>query len=171
MIAPLQWSFRGARFARSAAVLLFLSLAAPAVAAIDCSVSSVGVAFGHYDVTQPGADDSTGTLRVTCSRLVSVDPSTVSYVLALGTGAGGSYAMRRMQSGSNFLNYNLFANASRTQVWGDGTSATVTIPGSINYTGSQTSRSTNHSIYGRVPAQQNVQSGSYNDTIVVTITF
>ena len=134
-------------------------------------MSSAGVAFGQYDVTHPGADDGTGTLRVTCSRQAGVDPSTVSYVLALGTGAGGSYVMRRMMSGTNLLKYNLFANASRTQVWGDGTSATVTVPGSIIFTGSQTSRSTNHSIYGRVPAQQSVRSGSYNDTIVVTITF
>ena len=171
MIAPLQWSFRGARLARRRSCPALLVACRPAVAAIDCSVSSAGVAFGHYDVTQPGADDSTGTLRVTCSRQAGVDPSTVSYVLALGTGAGGSYAMRRMMSGTNLLNYNLFANASRTQVWGDGTSATVTVPGSINFTGSQTSRSTNHSIYGRVPAQQSVRSGSYNDTIVVTITF
>ena len=171
MIAPPQWSFRGTRHARGAAALVFLSIAGPALAAIDCSVSSAGVAFGHYDVTQPGADDSTGTIRVTCSRQAGVDPSTVSYVLALGMGAGGSYAIRRMKSGTNLLNYNLFANASRTQVWGDGTSATVTVPGSITYTGSQTSRSTNHSIFGRVPAQQNVRSGSYNDTIVVTITF
>ena len=171
MIVSPQWLFRGARHARGAAALLFLSLAAPTAVAIDCSVSSAGVAFGHYDVTQPGADDGTGTLRMTCSRQAGVDPSTVSYVLALGTGAGGSYAMRRMKSGTNLLNYNLFANASRTQVWGDGTSATVTVPGSITYTGSQTSKSTNHSIYGRVPAQQSVRSGSYNDTIVVTITF
>ena len=170
MTALARRSRRGAHWASGGLALLCLSCAEPA-AAIDCSVSSSGVAFGHYDVSQPGADDGTGTLHVTCSRQAGVDPSTVSYVLWLGTGTSGSYAMRRMMSGTNWLNYNLFANAARTQVWGNGTSATVTVPGSISFTGSQTSRSTNHSIYGRVPGQQTVRSGSYNDTIVVTITF
>ena len=47
----------------------------------------------------------------------------------------------------------------------------MTVPGSLSFSGSQPSRSVNYTIYGRVPAQQSVPSGSYNDTIVVTITF
>lgn len=151
--------------------LLSLLGAAPACAAISCSVSSSGVAFGHYDVTQAAADDGTGTLRVTCTRQAGVDPSNVSYVLGLSAGASGNYSARQMPSGPNRLFYNLFANAARTQVWGNCTNSTVTVPGSLRYTGSQTSHTANHTIYGRVPALQSVPSGSYNDTIVVTITF
>jgi spore coat protein U-like protein len=163
--------------ARSAAVrawalgaLLLLS-SGSALAAIDCSLSTTGVAFGHYDVTLPTPDDTTGTLRVTCTRLAGVDPSNVSYVLALSAGSSGSYATRQMPSGTNRLTYNLFANAARTQVWGNGASATITVAGSLSYNGSQPSSSTSHTIYGRVPALQSVPSGSYSDTIVVTVTF
>lgn len=153
------------------AALLSLLGGAPACAAISCSVTSSGVAFGHYEVTQATADDGTGTLRVTCTRQAGVDPSSVSYVLGLSPGASGNYSARLMPSGTNRLFYNLFANAARTQVWGNGSNSTVTVPGSLSFTGSQSSRAFNHTIYGRVPALQSVPSGSYNDTIVVTITF
>ena len=62
------------------------------------------------------------------------------------------------------LRYDMFRNAARTQVWGD----TIAQPPCSR--GSGPIRSRSRSI-GRVPALQNVQSGSYADTVVATLFF
>jgi len=143
--------------------LLVMMLGAPKAEAA-CTVTATAVAFGSYDVYAAGPTDSTGTIIYRCSA------SDHDIRIAISAGTSGTFANRTLKTGSENLLYNLFYGGF-TQVWGDGTSSTITVPGSIMFTGSQTSRSTNHSIYGRAPAQQSVRSGSYNDTIVVTITF
>lgn len=140
---------------RRAYALLALSLlAAPAVRA-DCTVSAGGVAFGGYDVFSPSALDGAGTISVNCS------PGS-SYSLGLSAG-GGSYGQRRLSNGPAALNYNLYTDASRSVVWGDGTNGTSTVSGD--------GESVGHTVYGRIPPQQNVTTGSYGDTIIVTVNF
>jgi spore coat protein U-like protein len=84
--------------------------------------------------------------------------------MALTVG-GGTHTQRVMNSGSHRLNYNLYTAANRAVVWGDATSGTVT----INGTG--IGGSVNHGVYGRIPALQNVHTGSYSDIIIVELTF
>ncbi len=143
----------------------------PALAAIDCNVSSTGAAFGTYDPVLTTPDDSTANIAVTCTRVILVDPFRVDYTLSLSRGSSGSYAQRRMTLGPARLNYNLYRDAARAQVWGDGTSSTQTVAGTINFNWFQTTQTTNHTAYGRVPALQDVTPGSYNDTLVLTIVF
>ena len=71
-----------------------------------------------------------------------------------------------MLSGANQLNYQIYTNASRTTIWGDGSNGTgsVALPVEIPDSASAT-------LYGRVPALQSVPTGSYLDTIVVTVNF
>lgn len=140
-------------------------------AAIDCSVSTSGVGFGDYDPLLATPDDSSANVAVTCTRVILVDPFTINYTLSLSRGSSGTYAPRRMNAGSARLNYNLFRDAARAQVWGDGTNSTGTVAGTANFVWFQTSQTSNHTAYGRVPAQQNASPGSYTDTIVLTITF
>jgi spore coat protein U-like protein len=78
-----------------------------------------------------------------------------------------------MASGPARLNYNLFQDATRSLIWGNGLSGTrvatagFTVgPGVGNGT-----RSASFPVYGRVAPQQLVQTGAYSDTIVVTVTF
>lgn len=136
------------------ALAALLLLAAPALAA-DCTVGASGVAFGNYDVFSPTALNGAGTVSVACS------PAT-GYSIGLSTG-NGSYSQRWLGSGAATLDYNLYTDASRSVVWGDGTSGTSTVGGS--------GESVDHPVYGSVPAQQNVTAGSYADTIIVTVTF
>jgi spore coat protein U-like protein len=142
-----------------------------AEAAIDCTASTSGVSFGDYDPLLATPDDSTANVSVTCTRQIFVDPFNVSYTLALSRGSSGNYASRRMNAGAARLNYNLYRDAARAQVWGDGTNSTGTVAGAHNFVWFQTSRTNTHTIYGRVPARQNPTSGTYADTIVLTITF
>lgn len=123
--------------------------------AVNCSVSVVNVAFASYDVFTPTATNSTGTVKVNCS-------ASATYAISLSAGAG-TFASRVMLSGSYELNYNLYTTSRHLTIWGDGTSGTVTING--------TGKRASHTVYGLIPALQNVPVGSYSDTVTVTVTF
>ena len=126
----------------------------------NCSVSATALSFGN--VNPLGGDvDTSATLTVTCT-------SGTGWVATagVGSGSGASYAARRMTSGGNTLNYNVYTNALRTNVWGDGTGSTVTIAAS------GTGAAQNSTLYGRVPTgQTGAIPGSYTDTVAVTVTY
>jgi spore coat protein U-like protein len=115
------------------------------------------VNFGSYDVFSNSALDSTGNINVNC-------PSGVGYSIALSAG-GGTQTQRLMNIGAHALNYNLYTEANRGVVWGDATSGTARV------SGTGIGVSVNHAVYGRIPARQNVDAGSYSDIIIVALTF
>jgi spore coat protein U-like protein len=160
---------RAIRLAHGVTVLLMLA-GNDARAALDCSVTTPGLAFGNYDASLTGPTDVAANLTVNCTRAF-LDPWNVSYTLALSRGTSGSYAQRWMSSGPSQLNYNLYRDASRSQVWGDGTASTGVVNGSMRFNFFQFSNSASYTAYGRIPAGQSVNPGSYADSIVVTITF
>jgi spore coat protein U-like protein len=150
--------------------VLIVFASSDARAAVDCSVTTPGVAFGNYDASLPGPTDISGNLTVSCTR-VFLDPWNIGYTLSLSRGTSGSYAPRQMASGPSRLNYNLFRDAGRSQVWGDGTASTGVINATMRFNIFQFSNSASHTAYGRIPAGQGANPGSYADNIVVTITF
>jgi len=140
------------------------ALLAPSPLWAACTVSSTGVAFGAYNPQVGTADDSTGTIDVDCH------PSDHSVEIEIGAGLYGTIGTRRMSSGAATLNYNLYTTATRNIIWGDGTQGSVT----QTLTGGSVSGGTRRfsaSVYGRIPAQQNVPAGTYDDTLIVTVTF
>jgi spore coat protein U-like protein len=140
------------------------ALLAPGAASAACTVSATGVAFGAYDPQSATPDDSTGTIEAACH------PSDHDVEVEIGAGLYGSIATRRMSSGAATLDYYLFTSAGRSTIWGDGTQGSV----SQTLTGGSVSGGTRRftgTIYGRIPAGQNVPAGTYNDTLIVTITF
>ncbi|PKO25441.1 MAG: SCPU domain-containing protein [Betaproteobacteria bacterium HGW-Betaproteobacteria-8] len=95
----------------------------------SCNVESASnIAFGNYSPFSSGDIDVTGEIRVRCTSLVGL---LASIDLKLSTGASGSYTPRTMMSGSNTLNYNLYTNSSRTNIWGDGTGGTSIVTNSF----------------------------------------
>ena len=66
------------------------------------------------------------------------------------------------------LNYNLYANAARTQILGDGLQGTTTITANLN---GLLVFSTSAPVYGRIPQSQWVPSGTYNDTVIITVQY
>ena len=126
-------------------------------------VSITGVAFGAYDVFAPSPVDSMGSITLSCTGVLASDTITVD----LSRGSSASFLPRHMQNGPYVLDYNLYLDAARTQVWGDGTS------GSSHSGPFQPADGTNTTlnVYGRIPALQNAQAGAYGDTIVVTINY
>lgn len=155
------------------ALVLCLGIAANPVAAVTCSTTTTGVAFGAYDVFTAGATNTTGNLQVTCSLdPLESGPVTAAFTLSMSTGSSNSFVQRHMVSGINTLGYNLYTANNHAVVWGDGTGATATVSGSIKLTNGNPSRSENKTVYGQVPALQDVAvSPLYADTIVVTTTY
>ena len=140
--------------------LMWVLLLAPGFAQAACSVNPTSVAFGVYSPLNVVPTDTAGTLRVSC------DTVTVGYTVLLSAGSAGSYASRRLSGGMYTLAYNLYTDALRTVVWGDGSGGTMTVRGAFALPGA-----IDHTVYGRVSAGQNVGAGAYTDTITVTINF
>jgi spore coat protein U-like protein len=137
-------------------LLLLLAKAAESA----CSVDPTPVAFGLYSPFNSAPMDTAGTLRVTCST------ATVGYTVLLSEGGAGSYAPRRLSGGAHTLSYNLYTDPLRTMVWGNGSGGTANVTGAFALPGA-----IDHTVYGRLPAQQNVGAGAYTDIITVTINF
>lgn len=140
--------------------LMLALLLAPGFAQAACSVNPTPVTFGIYSPFNVAPTDTAGTLRVSC------DTVTVGYTVLLSAGSAGSYSPRGLSGGGYTLFYNLYADALRTVVWGDGSGGTTTVSGAFALPGA-----IDHTVYGRVPARQNVGAGAYTDTITVTINF
>jgi len=141
-----------------------------AAAAVSCTASSTSTAFGVYNPLSATPTYANGNVQVTCT-LLSGGATTVTLVSSYSTGSSGSYAMRTMLSGANKLNYNLFFDAAYTQIRGNGTGGSQTGGATLNLTPTNPTQTASGTIYGRIPAGQDVAAGSYSDTIVVTITY
>ncbi len=153
---------------------LMLGLAAPALAqtastnlsvtatvAKNCSITTAAVAFGSYDPIVANATtplDGTGSVVVTCTKGAGTR-------IDLGLGANASGSTRRMLGGTDNLTYELYSDTGRTTVWGSGAGAGLTIATAP----SKAART--FTVYGRVPAGQDVGAASYADTVVATINF
>jgi spore coat protein U-like protein len=137
------------------ALLVALALPGSARAAPkDCTITSVGgVAFGNYLWSDRNPTDSLGTINYDCGTTALV---------ALSAGRSGNSTQRKLTSGASSLNYNLYIDPARTQIWGDfffgGLPQIVQGKSSLN-------------VYGRIPPGQNVAAGAYTDTIIVTFLF
>jgi spore coat protein U-like protein len=130
-------------------------------AAPSCAFNSVtGVSFGAYDVfaTTPN-NNGVGSLTIRCQG-----GGAPTFVVTLSTGQSHSYVSRVMKSGGNQLNYNLYTSAARTVVWGDGKGSLGAMTVARNSTSTL-------SVFGQIPAAQDVAVGIYTDSIVATVNF
>jgi spore coat protein U-like protein len=155
---------------RSLIAAALFGIAAPAVAAVTCSLSAPAMAFGPYDVFAGTQITSSSTITVTCT-LTGNTNTTVSGSLAMSTGSSGTYIQRTMKSGGNSLGYNLYTSPALTTVWGDGTGATVVISGSIALTTAAPVQSVTVDVFGAVPALQDAKVGIYTDNVTMTVTY
>lgn len=155
-----------------ALVLAALALLACVEArALDCFVSVTSVAFGTYDPVITAPTTSTGNVKVRCIH-IGGGATRANYTIDLSTGSSNNYAQRTLRSGNAVLNYNLFNSATYTQVWGNGTGGSARVAYSLLVNpGNFEQNIMDHPIYGRIPAEQAVDTGLYSDTILVTLTF
>lgn len=140
----------------------------------NVNVSATTVSFGNYDVMNTGATQGTGSITVNSSCGFGFGTVTVSYTIALNAGNRGSFTPRSMTSGTSVLQYNLYTTPTLATIWGDGTSGTQIVAdktsANCGFFGS-CSGATTDTLYGNLPAMQNVAAGNYTDSITVTVTF
>lgn len=161
-----------AHFATVAAVLsAWLMLPTPAHAACaalsfcSCTVSATPVSFGSYNPIGTADLDGTGEVTVDCTLLAALAGS---YTVDLSTGTSGTYAMRTMKNGASDLQYNLYTDATYTQIWGNNTGGSSRVTRAFS---GLLSFQLHNTVYGRIFGSQNVPAGTYSDTIVVTVTY
>ena len=165
------WYLRMARRATAVMPAALALLACADARALDCSVSVTGVAFGTYDPVVTTPTTSTGNVQVRCIH-IGGGATRANYTVDLSTGSSGSFAQRTMRSGNSVLHYNLFNSATYAQTWGNGTGGSVRVAYSLLVNpGNFQQNVMDHPIFGRIPAQQAVDTGTYGDTILVTLTF
>jgi spore coat protein U-like protein len=131
------------------------TLAVSATVQSACALNGGTMSFGQYLSGQTTHLDVTGQINyANCNGNLSFE---------LDGGQSGDINNRRMVSGANQLQYQLYRNVARNAIWGTGSNAQglqllQPLSGRID-------------VYGRIPSGQAVPAGSYSDTVNVTLTF
>jgi spore coat protein U-like protein len=141
------------------AVLSLVAFAGHAEAA--CTISTTAVSFGSYNVFNASATPANGTVTYRCGA------GDHNITISISTGSSGSFGTRTMKNGAENLTYNLYLDAAFATVWGDGSGTTGQYSSKNPPNGTDVSLT----VYGRVPALQDVSVGSYTDTVIATINF
>ena len=122
-----------------------------------CAVTASDLNFGTYTAQGGSPQTSTTLLRATCTP-----GSTYNVGLNAGTSPGATVNQRKMASGTNALNYQLYSDSAHSRIWGDTT-------GTDTVTGVGTGLAQDHTVFGSIPAAQVVPAGNYADTITVRV--
>jgi spore coat protein U-like protein len=106
-----------------------------------------------------------GTVVLTCRGKTG---ERLHYRLRLTAGQG-SFQQRIMRSGSDTLSYNLYLDAARTQVWGDGTNSTGEVSGYLQLPGPVYSRL--YPVYARLSRSAAVRPEAYSDSVAIQLEY
>jgi spore coat protein U-like protein len=132
----------------------------------SCTVSVSALNFGSVPGPVTANVDATATITALCT-------ATTPYAIGLDNGAHASGGQRQMLfAPSTYASYGLFTDSARANAWGAAASAASCTNGTNTCalgTGSGSNQTI--TIYGRVPPQSAVTAGSYQDSVVVTLTY
>jgi spore coat protein U-like protein len=122
----------------------------------ECDVTADPLNFGNHGVLTANVD-AAADIHVTCT------PG-ASYTVSLGNGQNGpSQTARKMANGTSMISYGLYSDPSRSVVLGSDVGATLS--------GTGTGSAETITVYGRVPPQSTPAAGTYQDTVVVNVTY
>ena len=124
-----------------------------------CTVSATPMMF-FVPVPANINVSSTSTLTLRCSP-------NVAYSIDIDAGLNPQGAIRRRVANAaktQFLNYDIFKDPPRSQVWGRGNLKNVA--GNSGATGQVV-----YTVYGLLYAQSTMTAGGYRDTLTITVTF
>lgn len=138
-----------------------ISQNAQAASADGCNFNIPPLNFGVYSFIQKSPNDSSNNLKIECqnSTVVSVQ---------IGAGQSGVMLNRYMvDAKGNQLKYNLYVDAGRQGVLGDGNDGSSYFNGLNVGVGQHP----NMTIYGRLFPNQSIPAGNYSDNLVLNISF
>ncbi len=134
---------------------LSAALGTAAEAEPACQASVTMVDFGR--VEHRDDDDITGRLTVTCD-------GPTGFEVKASPGYGSYQGRTMIGPKGRVLRYNLYVDAARRRVWGDGEAGTATIAGQ-----SDGRKAVSFTVYGRIPKGQPAGSGRYRDSVEVSV--
>ena len=135
--------------------MLFLLASSARLAAANCTLQQPpNISFPNYYINI--AVYTTTTVTVNC-------PSGTAYTVGISAGRVGTDTNRSMQNASVLLGYGLFSDAAYSHNWGN-TAGT----GWVSGTGSGSNQVL--TVWAKVPANEYVTAGGYNDQVVATLT-
>jgi len=135
-------------------------LPAPAAAAPTCDfLVASALAFGTYDPLATVPVDSSSQLQYKC-------PPGQPVRISIDAGQSGTFSARELRSGAERLRYNVYLDAQRQTIWGDGSGGSAAGPlvVSVGAGGVTTAW-----MFGRIFAGQDVAVGAYADTLRITL--
>jgi spore coat protein U-like protein len=121
-----------------------------------CAVTAGTMDFRSIPSTSASVQQATANFSVTCSN-------DTPYTISLGDGLFPNSGLRRMKNGNAYLGYTLY-KTDCSSAWGIGDE-----PGSPQRKGSGASQSIG--VCGKLEGYSNLPLGTYNDLVVVTITY
>ena len=128
----------------------------------NCRLVVPPLSFGTYDplaahAVQPA--DASVDVMLSCTRNTS---ASISFDFGLhATGPNG----RGMNGpGAEVLQYQIYRDAARSQLWAQGTDATRFIAHGVSSPDQLT-------VFGRIPPRQEVEPGAYTDVLTATVDF
>jgi len=140
------------------------TLTVKANVAQTCVVTGGTLDFGAYDPTNATAVTGQADVSVLCTK------NTVAAVTFLqgANAAGGSTCgapARQMANGTERLGYGLYSDTGRTAALG------CTTGNDVDFTSTSSQTAKVITVYGQIPALQDVGFGNYQDTVSVAVTF
>ncbi|MCX7856440.1 MAG: spore coat U domain-containing protein [Deltaproteobacteria bacterium] len=141
------------------AISIFLFICEKAIG--FCTITASNLTFSEYNPLSSSHTDYTGILTIYCDKTSNVQVS-------IGPSSNSGFNPRRLRNVEygEMLNYNIYTDAARTRIWGDGTSGTYTVRANVKKNSSVLLK-----VYGRVFATQEVGTGFYTDQLAVTISY
>jgi spore coat protein U-like protein len=143
------------------------TLSVSIVITASCTINPATLVFASTAGTSliATAVNGSSTVSVTCTN-------GSPYSIAMDNGANASGSQRRMISGGNFLNYNLYVDAAHTLPWSTAIDSTTCTTSGDCFLGTGNGSAQSINIYGVVPTTATAPPpGTYTDTVTMTITF
>jgi len=124
----------------------------------NCTIGATTISFGSQGILSSNKD-AQGTVTVQCT-------TNLPYAVSLDGGTTGATnpTQRKMTFSASTVTYGLYQDAARSSAWGS-TAGVNTV------SGTGTGATQTFTVYGRVAAQTTPKPGTYNDTIIATVTY
>jgi spore coat protein U-like protein len=152
--------------ASAAALAAFLLVLVPSAARAGlgtCTIAATTVDFGTFSGSEV---DVTQTITITCSG--GNNNNNVNIRMTAGNSGNLNAPPRFMKNGANKLNYQIYADAAHTKIFGDGSAGTTKPQVAINYQTGATPPPVTVTLtaFAVLPAQALPPFGTYTDTVI-----